>query len=424
MASATYHLRADSQNITRQYGAIHTFFLLEKRESAIYNDAAMKTETLHKIVLLVLVVAISALFLGMIQQFLMPLFMAGLFSAIFSRPHHWLSKRLGGRNNLSALLVVLAIVILLLAPIGLLIGLVVAQAIHISQSVTPWVQEFLREPSTISKYLENLPYYEEILPYRDIIVTKAGELVGVISSFLINSLSSVTKVTLNAIVGSILMLYIMFYFLNMGDVLLKRILYLLPLEDDDEMLILRRFTSVTRATIKGTAIIGILQGTVCGLAFALAGIQGPVFWGAVMAILSIIPAVGSALIWFPALIILALRGDIFGVIILVALCGGVAGNLDNVLRPRLVGKDTAMHDLFVLFGTLGGIAMFGILGIIIGPIVAALFITTWEIYSKAFHEYLPEVKTVFLAHHQQQDEGRQEGGESEKLDDEKRGNAS
>jgi hypothetical protein len=77
------------------------------------------------------------------------------------------------------------------------------------------------------------------------------------------------------------------------------------------------------------------------------------------------------------------------------LCGAVAGNLDNLLRPRLVGKDTEMHDLFVLFGTLGGISMFGVLGIIIGPIVAALFITIWEIYGKAFEAYLPDVGPLF-----------------------------
>jgi predicted PurR-regulated permease PerM len=367
---------------------------------AIYNDTVMKVETLHKIILLTLVVAISALFLGMIQQFLMPLFMAGLFSAIFGGPHHWLRERLGGRGNLAALLVVLATVVLLLAPVGLLLGIVVAQAIHISQSVTPWVQQFLKEPTIVTEYLQNLPYYDHILPYRDILITKAGQLVGVMSAFLIDSLSSVTKMTINAIVGSVLMLYAMFYFLNMGEAFLRRILYLLPLEDDDEMLILRRFTSVTRATIKGMVIIGVLQGLICGLAFALAGFQGPVFWGTVMAVLSVIPVVGPTLVWVPALVILALRGDITGVIILGVLCGGIASNIDNVLRPRLVGKDTAMHDLFVLFGTLGGVAMFGILGIIVGPIIAALFITIWEIYGKAFREYLPEAKTVPLAHRQ------------------------
>ena len=372
----------------------------------------MKIETIHKIVLLALVLAISALFLGMINQFIMPLFMAGLFSAIFHGPHHWLSERLGGRKNLAALLVVLAIVVLLLAPVGLLISLVVAQALHVSQSVTPWVQAFLKEPTVITTHLQNLPHYEQLLPYRDLIVTKIGELVGIMSTFLINSLSSVTKMTINAIIGSILMLYIMFYLLNTGDALLKRILYLLPLEDNDEQLILHRFTSVTRAMIKGTVIIGLLQGTVCGLAFALAGIEGPAFWGAVMAVMSIIPAFGTALIWLPALIILAVNGDIWGVVILTVLCGGVASNLDTLLRPRLVGKDTAMHDLFVLFGTLGGITMFGILGIIIGPIVAALFITIWEIYGKAFRDYLPEVKTVPPNHRQ-----RQEDKESERTDE-------
>jgi len=369
----------------------------------------MKVETLHKIILLALVLAISALFLGMIRQFLMPLFMAGLFSAIFSAPHHWLSERLGGRGNLAALLVVLATVVLLLAPVGLLLGIVVAQAIHVSQSVTPWVQQFLKEPTIVTSYLQNLPYYDHILPYRDVIITKAGQLVGVMSTFLIDSLSSVTKMTINAIIGSVLMLYAMFYFLNTGDALLRRILYLLPLEHDDEMLILHRFTSVTRATIKGMVIIGILQGLICGLAFALAGFQGPVFWGTVMAVLSVIPVVGPTLVWVPALVILALNGDITGVVILAVLCGGIAGNLDNVLRPRLVGKDTAMHDLFVLFGTLGGVAMFGILGLIVGPIIAALFITIWEIYGNVFHEYLPEVKTVLLPHRQ----GPKDGGKNE-----------
>jgi predicted PurR-regulated permease PerM len=115
-----------------------------------------------------------------------------------------------------------------------------------------------------------------------------------------------------------------------------------------------------------------------------------------MAVMSIIPAVGTAIVWVPALIILALQEQFIGVAILAVLCGAVAGNLDNVLRPRLVGKDTEMHDLFVLFGTLGGISMFGILGLIIGPIIAALFITIWELYGKAFAAYLPEVGPCVL----------------------------
>ena len=138
----------------------------------------------------------------------------------------------------------------------------------------------------------------------------------------------------------------------------------------------------------------MMQGTICGLAFAIASIEGPVFWGSVMAIMSVVPAFGTAIIWLPALIILALTGDFTGVIVLAVLCGAVAGNLDNIVRPRLVGKDTEMHDLFVLFGTLGGITMFGLLGIIIGPIIAALFITIWEIYEDVFREFLPSVGII------------------------------
>ncbi len=357
----------------------------------------MKRGTVNKTVLLVIVFLISTVFLVMIQQFLMPLFMAGLFSAMVSPVHHWLTRKLGGRENVASILTILSIVFLVLAPLSVLIGVVVAQAIHVGQSITPWVQSFINEPTEMTRYLEKIPYYDQILPYRDVILEKVGQVVGSISTFLINSLSSVTKMTVGAVFSSIIMLYVMFYFLTMGDRLLMKILYFLPLHDRDEQLLLRRFTSVTRATIKGTLIIGVMQGTICGIAFAVAGIEGPVFWGTVMAVMSIIPAFGTAIIWGPALIVLALKGDFSGAVILAVLCGAVAGNLDNVIRPRLVGKDTEMHDLFVLFGTLGGIAMFGLLGIIIGPIVAALFITVWEIYGDAFREHLPDVGAVLRA---------------------------
>ncbi|PHR27915.1 MAG: AI-2E family transporter [Desulfotalea sp.] len=346
------------------------------------------------ITLVTLVVLISGVFLTMIHQFLMAIFMAGLFSATVKPLHTKLSDAMNGRDNLASIITVLAIIALVLTPLSILITLVISQAIAIGQSVTPWVQTFIHEPTIASAYLERLPYYQDILPYRDIIIQKAGELVGTLSSFLIDSLSGFTKLTIDAIFSSIIMLYVMFYFLTMGDVLLKKILYFLPLDDHNEIRLLNRFTSVTKATLKGTLIIGLMQGSICGIAFAFAGIEGPVFWGSLMAVMSIVPAFGTAIIWFPALCILALLGNFSGAVILAILCGAIAGNLDNIVRPRLVGKDTEMHDLFVLFGTLGGLSMFGLLGIIIGPIVAALFITIWEIYGDTFSDYLPKVRSI------------------------------
>lgn len=335
--------------------------------------------------------------------------------------HRWLSRKLNNRQHMASVMMIFGIVALVLVPLSLLIGVVVAQAVSVSQSITPWVQSFINEPSQLAGYMENIPYYDQIVVYRDVIIEKAGLVVGNISSFLIESLSSVTKLTVNAVFSSIIMLYVMFYFFTSGEILLERILYFLPLQDRDERVLLMRFTSVASATIKGTLIIGILQGSICGIAFAIAGIHGPVFWGTVMAVMSIIPAFGTAIVWLPALIILALSGNYVGVVVLLVLCGAVAGNLDNVVRPRLVGKDTQMHDLFVLFGTLGGISMFGILGIIIGPIVAALFITLWEIYGNVFHAYLPEVGVAFQpldeettpardGKSDEEDEGKQEAG--------------
>ena len=354
----------------------------------------VKNETVNKLVLLALVLGISALFLTMIRQFLMAIFMAGLFSAMVSPAHRWLTNKLNGRANLASILTVCAIVVLVLLPLGMLLGVVAGQAVHVGQSVSPWVESFIKEPGALTAYLEKIPYYDQIIPYRDMILDKAGQTVGMISNLLIDSLSSITKMTIHAVVNVAIMLYVMFYFLTMGDVLLAKILYYFPLAHHDEERLLNRFTSVAGATMKSTLIIGILQGGICGFAFYLAGIQGAVFWGTVMAVMSIIPAFGTAIVWLPALALQALTGDVTGVIILAVVCGAIAGNLDNFLRPRLVGQDTEMHDLFVLFGTLGGIALFGLLGIIIGPIIAALFITIWEIYGDVFADYLPDVGSL------------------------------
>jgi predicted PurR-regulated permease PerM len=150
-----------------------------------------------------------------------------------------------------------------------------------------------------------------------------------------------------------------------------------------------KFVSVSRATLKGTVIIGVIQGTLAGMALAVAGIQGAAFWGTIMTVLSIIPGVGTALVWLPAAIFLMATGSVASGVVLIVFCGAVVGSVDNFLRPRLVGKDTQMHDLLILFSTLGGLLLFGVVGFILGPILAALFVTVWDIYGAAFRDMLP-----------------------------------
>jgi predicted PurR-regulated permease PerM len=191
-----------------------------------------------------------------------------------------------------------------------------------------------------------------------------------------------------------LLLYASYFFIKDGPRILSGILYYAPLRHEDEARLLDRFVSVTRATLKGTVLIGIIQGAAAGLGFAVAGIQSSIFWGTLMAILSIIPGIGIGLVWVPWVIYLLVTGHTTTGILLAAWCGLFAGTVDNFLRPRLVGKDAKMPELLILLGTLGGILLFGIVGFILGPIVAALFVTIWEIYGIAFREYLPEVKSL------------------------------
>ena len=148
----------------------------------------------------------------------------------------------------------------------------------------------------------------------------------------------------------------------------------LPLREAEKEQVLGKFVSVTRATLRGTLVIGIVQGTLGGLSFWAAGIDGALFWGTMMVVLSVLPVVGGALVWVPAVIVMGVQGhwqSALGVALFNAL---IVGSVDNVLRPRLVGRDTEMHDLMILFSTLGGIAAFGPMGFIIGPILAAVFV--------------------------------------------------
>jgi len=351
----------------------------------------MDKESINKWTLLLLVFFISAIFLAMIRQFLMAILLAGIFSALSYPLFSRLKTRLGGRPGLASVVTVLIIFFGVLLPLGALVGVVTGQAIKVGAAVTPWVQRQLAQPDVISDAFRALPFFDEVAPYRDLILEKAGTLVGGISNFLLSHLQAFTMETFNFLFMLFTMLYTMFFFLIDGQKLIDKILYYLPLEDQDERRMLDKFTSVTRATIKGTAVIGILQGCVGGVAFAVVGIPSAIFWGTIMAVLSVVPGIGTALVWGPAVIFLAATGALTKAIGVLVVCGAIGGSLDNLLRPILMGKDTQMHELLIFFGTLGGITMFGILGLIIGPLVAALFATAWDLYGIGFRKALPAV---------------------------------
>lgn len=351
----------------------------------------MKQDTINKAVLLALVAVISLLFLTMIQQFLVAIFMAAVFAAMTHPVYAKLRLWLGGRRYLASLISLLLLLVVVLIPIVILTMIFIGQAVNVGQSLTPIVVNFLKEPGSFQEVLEKIPFYEELIPYEDQVTNQIASAVEALGKLLVSQISTIALGTVQFLFVTIVFLYTLFFFLIDGSKVIHAILYYLPLRDHDERLMLNKFTSVTQAMVVGTLLIGILQGALAGIAFAIAGVPNAVFWGTVMAVLSIIPGVGSALVWVPASIVLIAQGSFGAGIGLILFCVLVVGSIDNLLRPVLVGKHTDMHELMIFFGTLGGLFMFGMAGLLIGPLIASLFITIWEIYGEAFKDRPPAV---------------------------------
>lgn len=348
-------------------------------------------ERFRRSFLLVLVLGISVVFLLMIRGFLTAILLAGIFSAMAQPLYRWIRRRTGGREGVASALTVLVVIVLIVGPITAFLTVVVGQAIQVSQSVGPWVEQQLQQPDQLNRLLQRIPFAEHVQPYQDQILSKVGELAGTTGGFLVSKVAAASRMTVTFLLNLFVMLYAMFFFLTGGTRILERMLYYMPLDSTDERRMVERFVAVTRATLKGTLVIGTIQGALAGAAFAVAGIGGAAFWGTVMTVLSIVPGIGAAFVWIPAVVFLVVTGHTTAGVLLAIWCGVVVGTVDNVLRPRLVGKGARMSDLMILVSTLGGIMLFGAVGFIIGPIVAALFVTVWDIYGVAFRDLLPEV---------------------------------
>lgn len=346
--------------------------------------------------LLVAVVVVSLVFAWMIHDFLVSLLLAALAAALVEPVHQRLLRAVGGRRVLAASLITVGTLLLVVGPLTTLLGLVVAQAVQITEAATPWVEQQLEQPERLRILVERLPLVERLgldnlLPDPERLVTAAGNAVNAVGSFLVGAVAAAGKLTARFFLQLFIFLYAMFFFLLDGRRLLERILYYAPLGREDEALIVGRFVSVTRATLKGSLVIGALQGLLAGLAFWVAGVPGAAFWGSIMMVLSVIPGAGAPLVWIPAVAWLIVGGQLVPGIGLTAWCAVVVGSIDNVLRPRLVGSDAKMSDLMILLSTLGGISLLGAAGIVVGPIIAAVFVTLWDVYGRTFRAELPPI---------------------------------
>ena len=335
-----------------------------------------------------LLVALTTLaFLGLIASFAMPVFWAAVLATVFFPLQRRYVARLGGRRSLAALATMLTIIGLLVVPLFLVGVAVSREAVYLHDQITSGAIDlqaplrFLRRVTPLaSDYLAGFGVDVDGLVQR--LSTSAIA----VSQFIASRALGIGQDVLRITALFFLMLYILFFLLRDGSQLVATLIRVLPLGDGRKRQLLDKFAEVSLATIKGTLVVGIVQGAMGAILFWAVGIPAPVFWGSLMAVFSVLPAVGPGLIWLPAAVILLGMGQIVKGIVLIAAGVLVIGLVDNVLRPVLVGRDTKMPDYLVLLATLGGLAIFGVSGFVIGPVIAAFFLVVWEMFAQEFAE--------------------------------------
>ncbi len=323
----------------------------------------------------------SAFFLWMVRDYLFPVFWAIVFSLLLHPVYARLQRKMND-TFASALTMVFALIVVVL-PVSLLATQIAQEAFSLYRS--------LSESSFLSSFTlpEPISHLIGIFGYdTDNIQTDVSAWISAASAWIFSEAVAISSATFTVIIKTLFMLYLLFFFLRDGEKLGHYVMHRLPLGDAKENALFVRFASTTRAMMKGTIVVALIQGVIGGILFWIAGVPNPVLWGAVMAFVSVIPAVGPFIVWLPAGLFLLLTGQFVPALIILIGGGVVISSVDNILRPILVGRDTSMPDALIFIAILGGISVFGLTGVIIGPVIAALVITIWDLFAKEFKKEL------------------------------------
>jgi len=347
----------------------------------------MDFSKLRNILFFGLLGAVTILFLYIIKPFAMPIFWAAVIASIFYPLYQKLKKFLK-LENISVLITLIVIFVIIVLPLILMSSLLIKESIELYTAIDNSRSEINTNIQQSITWLQTNSYTKNINFDDKFWVEKFSEGTKIVTSYIFASAKSLTQNSVVFLLMFLITFYTLFYFIRDGANMLKKLMYLSPLGDKNEQTLYKKFTSTARAAIKGTLVMGIIQGAIGGLMFWIAGIQGALIWGTIMIVTSIIPALGSYVVWMPVGIVMLVLGNIWEGVMIMVVGAVIIGTIDNVLRPILIGKDTQMHPLLILFSTLGGILIFGITGFIIGPIVASLFMAFWEMYG---HHYRREL---------------------------------
>ncbi len=344
----------------------------------------MSSSLLQNRTLLFLLALVTAAFGAILWPFYGAVFWGVVLAILFAPLHRRLLARMPRRPNLAAFLTLCLCLLVVIIPTALIGASVVQEAgatynrLRSGQTnFGEYVQQVLAAlPPWAVSLLERF-HLTSLSEVQDRLATLGTQA----SRALATKALDMGQNTLQFLVALGVMLYLLFFLLRDGAELVARIRDAVPLEEEHKRRLAEKFTTVIRATVKGNIVVAAVQGALGGLIFWALDIQGAVMWGVLMAFLSLLPAVGASLIWGPVAIYFFATGALWQGVVLTAFGMGVIGVVDNLLRPLLVGKDTKMPDYVVLISTLGGMALFGLTGFVIGPVIAALFMAMWDLFA-------------------------------------------
>lgn len=339
---------------------------------------------LHHRTFLLLLAGVSIAFFWILLPFYGAVFWAAVLAIIFAPMQRRLVRAMHGHANIASLLTLLLVFVLVILPMTLVTMSLISEGMNLYENMRSgrinFGLYFQQAIDALPSYVRSLLTRFNVASISDLQEKLSASALET-SQFVATRALSIGQNTAHLVIGFGLMLYLLFFLLRDGPRLSRRLRIAVPLSDSHKQHLTEKFATVVRATVKGNIAVAVVQGTLGGAAFAILGIQGPLLWGAVMALLSLLPAVGAALIWVPVAVYFLLTGELVKGCVLVGFGILAIGMVDNFLRPILIGKDTQMPDYVVLTSTLGGMALFGLNGFVIGPLVAALFIAAWDLNS-------------------------------------------
>lgn len=345
----------------------------------------VNNENIQRTFFVVLLLFVTIAFVWLIRGFMQPIFWAVALAIVFYPAHKLIEEKLPKRPNIAAGLSVVTVLLVVVLPIIGIAAAVTREGGALYQQLRTGDFDL---SAIFTNLAEHLPQLESALQrtgiYPERVSEQLSSIAATVSGFLANWALELGQDTLRTAIFFFLMLYLLYFFLKDGHRILDGLVHALPLGDNRERALLARFEEVSRATIKGSLVIGVVQGAIGGIAFTVLGLGAPALWGVLMALLSIVPAVGPALVWVPAVIVLLLSDRIIAGLILFLIGVVIISLVDNLLRPVLVGRDTRMPDYLILLSTLGGLTAFGLAGVVIGPVIAAFFLTIWEMAIEEF----------------------------------------